>query len=163
MVSVTVFTVVVGVGTGAFIVMIKSQRHILGAVAVQGDASVVMELMAKEIRTGKSFQILNPISGAPGQHGTTLRFINYKDETIEYNYDSGSYAVTKSINGGTAQRLTSVKVKITSLRFVLQNSGADSKQPLVSIMAVFESTGQRVEQIVTSAIETSISIRELEN
>ena len=107
LVSLTIFSIVTTIAVGAFIVVLKGQRNALATQAVQDNASVLIESIAREMRTGTEFKIPGPkvISGSPGTHGVGFEFTNAKGEIIEYELDSfNPTKLMRSVAGSAFQQ-----------------------------------------------------------
>ncbi len=164
LVSLTVFAVVTTIAVGAFTSVLRGQRHALATQAVQDNASVLIESMAREMRTGTEFKIPGPkiIPGSPGTHGTAFEFTNARGETVEYDLDGT--ILTREVIASIPQQISSNQIEITNFRFVVQGAaGGDGLQPMVTIIARFQSTGIKLEEQVVIDVSTSISQRELDS
>ena len=167
LVSLTIFSIVTTVALGAFIIVLKGQRNALATQAVQGNASVLIESMAREMRTGTDFVIPGPkviLVDPPRTHGVGFEFTNAKGEIIEYELDSvNPTKLIRVVGGGTPTQISSNQVDITNLRFVVQGTASsDGMQPMVTIIMGFQNNGVRPEEQVSIDISTSITQRKLD-
>lgn len=162
LVSATLFTVLVALISGAFVVVLRSQRQAIGLVNAQGNAAVVMEGIVKEIRTGRLFSVSgSSVSGLPGANGTSLQFTNSKNEIIILALNGTR--ISRQVNSGSAEFISAGNVSVTGLRFVLQGAGlGDGIQPLITVIASYQALGSSPEQNINISVQTSISQRELE-
>jgi len=164
LVSLTLFMVVTTIAVGSFTVVLRGQRHALAVQATQDNASVLIESMARDIRTGFNFTIPagNIIPGSPGIHGTALAFTN--DEGVAVVYRLNNANLERSSNGGVSfQQISATKVLLTNFRFVLQGTTpGDNRQPTITIIARFENIGIRPEEQVAIDISTTLTQRELD-
>ena len=108
LVAMGVFIVLLGIVVGTFIGSLKSQRSIVALMLANDNASLVLEQMAREIRTGKSFSI----------SGNQLIFENASDEDVAYRVNN------EAIERGTGlparfSPITSNAVKVTDLDFII--------------------------------------------
>lgn len=168
LVSLTIFSIVTTIALGAFVIVLKGQRNALATQAVQDNASVLIESMAREIRTGTDFSVAGgsgslPIDPPGSSTGIELIFINAKGEDIRYRLIGTS--LERSNNGGVSfQQISSNQVDITNFRFIVQGAaaGGDGMQPMITIIMGFQNNGVRPEEQVSIDISTSITQRKLD-
>lgn len=143
-VAVGLFIVVVGIASGTFVRSLRTQRSVAELMAANDNASLTLEQMTREIRTGKKLS----------STGSRLSFINYQDQPVVYVLTDG--AIER--NGIP---LTSRNVLVRYLFFILsgENPG-DGKQTRVAIMMGIAARG-RLESFVTR-LQTTISSRILD-
>ncbi|RJQ13831.1 hypothetical protein C4553_02180 [Candidatus Parcubacteria bacterium] len=171
LVSLTVFVTVVTIATGAFTSVLKGQRHAFAVQNVQDNTSVLIESMAREVRTGTNFSV----SGGSGSQssdpsgssaGTELNFTNAKGESVSYRVNNTR--LERMVVGGCPscnvfQPISSFDLQITNFRFVIQGDGSsDTRQPMITIIGRFENIGVRPEEQVSINVSTSITQRELD-
>ncbi|MEK7481758.1 MAG: prepilin-type N-terminal cleavage/methylation domain-containing protein [Patescibacteria group bacterium] len=88
-VAMTVFVVLMSIAAGGFIHLLKSQRVVAALMTANDSASLTMEQMAREIRTGYNF-CLTP-SGK-------LEFVSaIRNEVVRYRLNNGS--IEKGVSG----------------------------------------------------------------
>jgi len=148
LVAISLFLVVVSIATGTFIQALRTQRAAVSLIAATSNASLAIEQMAREIRTGQNFSL----------SGGELSFLNAKSENIIYRLQNE--AIEKSVNG-SAGRITADNVQVNRLDFAVAGiePGDDlpSKITLVlGISAPQASPGNQVN------LQTTISSRILE-
>lgn len=170
LVSLTIFAVAIAIAVGAFTVVLRGQRNGLAAQAVQDNASVLMELMAREIRTGDSFAIPgvsapNPLPQDPSSvyQGSSFSFKNANGQNVVYSVVAER--LEREING--TKKVISPglsKLKVKNFRFVLDGHiPGDGKQPSVTIIGRFENVGIRPEEQVGIDVSTTITQRDLDS
>ncbi len=143
-VAIGLFIVVIGIASGTFVRALRTQRSVAELMAANDNASLTLEQMTREIRTGKGFS----------STGSRLSFVNYQDQPVEY-----------ALTGGAIERngipLTSRNVLVRYLSFVLGGEApGDGKQTRVTIMVGIAARG-RLESFVTR-LQTTISSRILD-
>ncbi|MEK7187246.1 MAG: type II secretion system protein [Patescibacteria group bacterium] len=117
LVSVALFATVFSVGVGAFVGALRAQRQVQALVAANSNASLAIEQMAREIRTGVGF-IVSPMPGVCDD--CRLEFQNAKRQRITYWRDASNNLMRLNASdllapGGEA--VTAENVAIRYLRF----------------------------------------------
>jgi len=150
-VAVGIFGLVVSIVFGVFSLALTSQRRIIALKNVEDNARFAVELMAREIRTGKNF------SGGVG----SLSFANAKGEVVTYRLNSS--VVEKSSDGGTNYLpVTGPETTVDYLNFYLAGQTAgDGLQPRVTI--TIGATSRINNQSANLKIQTTISQRLLQS
>lgn len=178
LVAIGVFLISIGIITGIFVTAIRQQRMALTSQTISDQTSFALEYMGRALRlakkelaaptclsqSGLNYEI--PVAyriGGNENIGTGLRFINHLqgDECQEFFLENGRLKY-RSPRWPQPLDLTSNKLEITSLRFVLAGkSQNDPSQPLVTIFLEIRSpltTGP----LQKMKIQTSISQRNLD-
>ena len=144
MVAVGLFIIVVGIASTTFVQALRTQRQVVGLMAANDNASLTLDQMAREIRTGREFT----------SSGSRLTFTNYQNETVSYVLD-GSTIVRND------KALTASNVVVKYLRFVLTGEQVgDGVSTRVTIFLGVSAHG-RLESIVTR-LQTTVSSRILD-
>lgn len=151
LISVGLFVVVMSATSSAFLIGIRTQRQIIASLNANDNISYAMEVMARDIRMGKTF--------TPTAAEDSLSFTNYKNEAVTYFLDNE--ALSRTIGNAASETLTSSNVKVSKAIFhVTGERRFDSQQVRITIVLTISSKygGQ---EIITN-LETSISPRSLE-
>ncbi len=151
LISVGLFVVVMSATSAAFLIGIRTQRQIIASLNANDNIAYAMEVMARDIRTGKTF--------TPSTIEDSLSFTNYKNEAVTYFLEND--ALNRSIGNSASETLTSANVKILKAVFhVIGERAYDNQQVRITIVLTVSSKygGQ---EIITN-LETSISPRSLE-
>lgn len=150
-VAIGIFGLVMTVVFGVFGLALTSQRRIIALKNVEDNTRFAVELMAREIRTGKNF------SGGIG----SLSFVNAKGESIIYRLNNNT--VEKSSDGGTSfLPVTGPETTIDYLNFYLAGQAAgDGLQPRVTITV--GATSRINNQSANLKIQITISQRFLQS
>ncbi len=150
-VAIGIFGLVVSMAFGVFGLALTSQRRIIALKNVEDNARFAIELMAREIRTGKDF------SGGIG----LLSFTNAKSESIIYRLNNNT--IEKSSDGGASYLpVTGPEATINYLNFYLTGQAADDGlQPRITI--TIGATSQVNNQSANLKIQTTISERFLQS
>ncbi len=149
------FLVVVSLATGSFITALRAQRASVELMAINDNANLTLEIMAREIRTGTGFSSLNP---------NELKFTNYLAQLVVYRFNPTIGVIEKSINGGGSfEPVTATNVNVKNLIFRVSGEVfGDATQPRVTIGIAIAGRTKTLEDVVTN-IETTISPRILDS
>jgi len=149
LVALSLFAIVVSVVAGVFASSMRTQRAVTMLMAANDNASLVLEQMSREVRTGFQFSI--------SLGGNKLRFINQYGEPVSYELNDSVGSLER--NGVS---LTSENVLVNYLSFgLLGEEVGDGQSTRVIIRIGVSSTDERVKDIVTS-LQTSVSSRQLD-
>ncbi len=144
MVAMSLFVIVVGIASGTFVRSLRTQRQVVALMAANDNASLTLEQMTREIRTGTAFS-----SG-----GGRLSFTNYDNESVEYALVDGEL----ERNG---RPLTSRNVLVTYLSFVLR--GADVGDGVSTRITIrMGVSGRGAMETFVTRLQTTVSSRVLD-
>lgn len=133
LVALGIFSVVILLGVSGFARALRSERQISAFSSVNNNMSLVLEQIAREIRTGVYF-CANGITvcGSP----SVLSFMNSKGEIVAYCLDSGAVErVVGSGSCGSGQKITSDNVVVEYLTFIISgNQDNDGRAPRITIV-----------------------------
>ncbi|MEK7114752.1 MAG: prepilin-type N-terminal cleavage/methylation domain-containing protein [Patescibacteria group bacterium] len=147
MVAMTIFIVVISISSGVFINSLKTQRSVLALMAANDNASLTIEQISREIRTGSEFQT----NGS----GDRLEFVSAGGNPVIYQLQNNSIRR----NG---EAITAGNVKVEYLLFKLQGEAPDDrKSTRVTINLGVNAVGKGLTDFVTN-IQTTISARRLD-
>lgn len=157
LVAVGLFSVAIALAAGGIVSLIRTQRQVMSLVAATNNASLVLEQMAREIRTGLLF--CEPDGGTPCSGGNELVFINAKGEKVSYRL---SGEILEKIVDGKPYRLTGENVSIKYLNFELfGNRPGDGWPPRITIALGVAGRGIYVSQNIVR-LQTTVSAREID-
>ena len=150
-VAIGIFGLVINMVFGIFGLALTSQRRIIALKNVEDNTRFTIELMAREIRTGRNF------SGGIG----SLSFTNAKSESVVYRLNNNT--IEKSSDGGASYLpVTGPEATINYLNFYLTGQAADDGlQPRITI--TIGATSQVNNQSANLRIQTTISGRFLQS
>lgn len=150
-VAVSIFSLVVVMVVGIFVLAIATQRHITALRNVDDNIRFTIELMAREIKTGKNF----------GSSASLISFINARGESVIYRLNAN--AIEKSTDGGTNySNVTSPEVTINYLNFYLMGQAVgDGLEPRITI--TIGATSQVGNRSANLKVQTTISQRSLQS
>jgi len=172
LVAMSIFIVIVTVAVGVFVSALKDQRFLTSEMAMNNNMGLVLEQMAREMRTGYQFQSSGGSCGSGGSTG--ISFFNSQDSDATGGNATTAYVftgtgITRQETGAsdsskdTNAVITSSDVKVENGCFYLmQDSGTLTKQacnpPRVVIqMEVASANASQVP--APSFIETTVSSR----
>lgn len=146
LVAMTVFLIVVAITSGIFIRTIRTQRIITNMSTSLNNATLALEQIAREARTGYMFY-------SPDE--ATLRFYNAQGEYIEYSLDTDPQTdrgqIQRGTVGGDRSPITSERTDVDRLHFEIKD-GADPALVTVAVRA-------SVEGNIKVDLQTSVSSR----
>lgn len=142
MVAIGVFSVVVAIAMGGLTRAFRMERQIAAFVGVNSEMSLVLEQMAREIRTGFDFVCLNPVTGLydrcpPGTVTSTLAFSNSNYQEVAYCEHGGFIERSEGTfecGTGFSSKITSEHTIVRYLRFeFFGTEAADCYPPRVTV------------------------------
>ena len=145
LVAVSLFVIVISIASGAFVQSLRTQRGVLALMSANDNASLALEQIVREIRTGREFVV----GGGP------LSFVNYLNETV--SYDLNNDAIER--NG---QPITSSNVKVVHLNFRLFGEGVGDGQSTRVLINLGVSSRGGLEGFITP-LQTTVSSRILDS
>lgn len=107
-----IFVSVVFMIISIFTTSVKVERNVAEQTTILDNLALVIEQMAREIRTGTGFPEQQP----PASPTSTLVFTNYLGETV--SYQKNETYITKTVSD-KIMRLTADDVKIKTLNFYI--------------------------------------------
>lgn len=151
-VSMGVFLILISIATGSFIQVLRTQRATVSLLAANANASLAMEQISREIRTGGVFSYVN----------NELHFTNSKNQQVIYRVNSATEKIERSIDGITFNEMTADNVKVKSLAFVLFTGAPGNQYPTrITINMRVGATGVPFSDAVVN-LQTTISARVLQ-
>ncbi len=192
LVAIAVFSILVAVGVGGFANALHTQREVAALIAVQSNASVALEQMAREMRTGWLFCDQPGSSpGTPAQpnavcqlatnpNGTIasgcvvnnniwtchniLDFYNANGENVDYRLSGGQLARSATGISGAFSSLTGSNVRVAYLIFTIYgNTEGDHWPPRVTVsMGVAPNSTDPAIANDVVNLQTTVSAREID-
>jgi len=155
LVAIGIFGVVISIAVGGFVRALRTQRQVVALISANSNASLAIEQIAREIRTGINFRTVGGNCGS-GE----LTFENADKEEVTYSLNGDS--IERGIFGAAAETITGQNVSIKYLLFcVAGNFQNDGYPPRITISLGVSPKAPGVENNVTN-IETTISAREID-
>lgn len=151
-VAMGVFLILLSIATGSFIQILRTQRATVSLLAANANASLAMEQISREIRTGGVFSLSN------GE----LHFTNSKNEPVIYKVNSATEKIERSNDGITFNEMTADNVKVKSLTFVLFAGAPGNQYPTrITVNMRVGASGVSFSDAVVN-LQTTISARVLQ-
>ncbi|MBI4094335.1 MAG: prepilin-type N-terminal cleavage/methylation domain-containing protein [Candidatus Liptonbacteria bacterium] len=161
LVAIGLFGVIVAIAMGGFARALRTERQVTALVAANTNVSVVLEEMARELRTGLDFCIGGCISP---EERRELRFVNGRGEEVFYRLEND--AVVREMAGGVrgAERLTSANVAVQGLFFLLtgHESGDGYPARVTILLAVSPKSADPALRDNVIYLQTTVSARALD-
>ena len=160
MVAVGLFSIVMTVGMGTLVVIIRAGGAAQEKQTLTANLSFVLDGMSRKLRTGYNYYCAdNVVSGGMLVSGSSrsdcasgasaIAFIDGETgDRMAYRYDSSLKAILQRIDdggaGGAAKAITASGVEIEDLEFIVEWTGippADTNQPQVRILLHGQAAG----------------------
>lgn len=159
--AISIFIIALTIVTGVFFSIFQVSRRSTATQNVLDEARFILEVMAKEIRTGNTFS----------QIGGVIQFTDAKGNLINYRQNTANYTIEKCeiIPPATCAEtdfaaITSSQIKINNLSFILSGQmPSDGLQPRITISMTVSSKGDKAESITDITLQTTVSQRDLDS
>jgi len=153
LVAMSLFVIFIVIASGSFVRALRTQRAIVALIAANNNASLSIEQMAREIRTGSSFSL----------SGNDLVFANAYNITITYRLNAQANTIERSEAGNDFKPITAANVKINSLNFYLRGQLAgDGYPPRITVSLSVSPNIPTIRNISTN-FQTTVSARTLDS
>jgi len=166
LVAIASFVIIISIAVGGFSGALRSQRQSIALLNANYNSSLVLEQMAREIRTGTNFCDQNPPCSSPlggGEIRTDkLYFTNAYGQNVVYRLNN--FGIEKSIDGETSfKKITADDVVVDYLKFILNGQTfGDGKQTRITILIGIKSKESSVSGSVVN-LQTTVSPRVLDS
>ncbi len=159
-VSVAIFSVVMTVGIGSLLSMVMANRRSQYFKITINNISLAMESMSKEMRVGYGYNCGSASGGDCGAGASSFYFTTKDGEEMIYRLQNSE--IQRSLNGSPFISITSPDVVIDGLTFyTFGSSNSDNYQPKV-IITIQGHTGERIKDIISFNLQTTVSQRILD-
>lgn len=156
--AMAIFSILLAIVVGIFIQSLRSQRILIHLIAINDNTGLVLEQMAREIRSGYDFCDENQAL-CDTVNFSNLSFFNYRGEMVNYVFNSDAKRVER--NGLI---LTAPDVEVRDLKFRVYQDDND-ENPINNICNPWRivitmevgSSNHRISQI--SRLQTTVSSR----
>jgi prepilin-type N-terminal cleavage/methylation domain-containing protein len=187
LVAIAIFSTLVAIGVGGFAHAIHTQREVASFIATQSNASVALEEMAREMRTGFLFCTTPQVSGVqqlPGicspnvlsqgsgcvKNGSIwtcnsiLDFYNAEGQEVDYELKNGGLSRSDNGQGGPFVSITGDNVTVNRLTFtIFGNTEGDYWPPRITVsLGVAPSSTDTTIQNDVLNLQTTVSAREID-
>ncbi len=156
LVAMGIFVIVITIVSSIFIRNLRTQQSIVALIAANDSASLALEQMAREMRTGKSFYGGNPQAVPLSE----ISFINAHNESVNYKLEG--QAIKRQVDTGDFYPITAESVKVENLKFIVDGntfSPPDHKPTKITIILSVRPKGGNIEAAVTN-LQTTVTSRQ---
>ena len=152
LIAMAIFVIVISIATGIFVQSLRSQRNIIGLMAINDNASSALEQMAREFRTGSLFSSLSP---------EELKFTNYLGQAVTYRWNSQNESLERGV-GDDFKAITASDVKVRRANFILRGAESGDGLPTRVTAILSVGSGKRDLKDITTNLQTTVSARNLD-
>jgi prepilin-type N-terminal cleavage/methylation domain-containing protein len=154
-VAIGIFTAVITMALATFLNISDIQRKAGALRAINDNLNFALEIMSREIRTGKNYC-------SSSCDSSSFNLINSQNDNVVYRLNNNSIE-RSSDSGSTFLRLTSPEIKIDDLIFIVKGEAVgDQKQPMVTIILNGSSIDKKAGELKLN-IQTTVSQRKLDS
>ena len=160
LIAMGLFITVLGIVSSVFIQNLRSVRVSVALANANANASIVLEQMSRDLRTGNGFDSPNP---------DEISFTNSTGDTVTYRLDTANKAIERSLNGGAFVPITATDVGVLSLNFILLcnpsascNPATDGYPPRITIVVRVTPTTVTALNLPIINLQTTVSARDLD-
>lgn len=130
LVALGLFSVVILISMGGFVRALRTERQLSAFALVNSNMSLLLEQMAREIRTGANFCVNGNFCGS----SSVLSFTNARGEPVAYCFDGGDQAIERVVGGGPCgtgqgQKVTARNVAVQYLTFIVSGNQSNDGYP----------------------------------
>lgn len=162
----SIFVIVFSVGIGGFVSAMRTQRQVQALISANSNASLIIEQMAREMRTGLAFK-LSPGDCSGSALPCRLQFTTGRNEDVTYRWDKSTEQIFRyGSMTGLDVPITAENVAVKYFGFVTM--GADCSDPtakpsvaprVTMVLGVAPRSERGVTEDVTE-IQTTVSSRQ---
>ena len=150
LVAMGLFLTVVVLASGTFIRVLRTERQTIDLIAINDNANIALEQMAREIRTGSDFSSSN---------SENLSFMSAAGKQVIYRFNADLGTIERSENGGVFESLTASNVLVAKASLITSGLPNDDDLPArITIVLSVASRSKNLEGIYTN-LQTTISPR----
>lgn len=173
LVAIGLFSIIVAIAAGGFITALRTQRQVAALIEAQSNASLAIEQLAREARTGYLFchdaggtGDGNCDATGPANTYSNLDFYTAEGEHVCYSLVGGE--LQRSSGGGcasgTGQSVTGENVSVKYLQFiVIGNQEDDHWNPRITIlMGIAPSSSDPTLESDVLNLQTTVSARTID-
>lgn len=151
LVAISVFLIVIAIATTIFVNALRTQRATIALMNVNDNASLALEQMARELRTGSNFSSV----------ASQINFTNAKGEAVTYRRNATTGVLERGV-GDSFSAFTADNVNVKRFSIVLKgNVAGDGLAPQITIAL---SVAGRLKELqdVTVNLQTTVSARNID-
>lgn len=165
LVAISIFVIVFSVAIGGFVAALRTQRQIQSLISANSNASLIIEQMAREMRTGLGFQTsvsaYCPYPALPCE----LAFTTGRNESVVYLWDKINGSIVRRNGAGDLIPITAENVAVRYLGFKVLGectspTGMPSHGPRVTVVLGVSPKGERGVNDTVTEIQTTVASRQ---
>lgn len=157
LVAISSFIVITSIAVGGFSAALRFQRQSISLMNVNSNVSLVLEQIAREIRTGYNFCQNNTYYCSSQQ----ISFKNALGQDVVYRFNIDN--IEKQVDNHGFKKIIANNVNVRYLKFIYKGINVgDNKQPKITIFLGVSSKENQISNIITN-IQTTISPRLLDS
>lgn len=159
-VAMGIFLVVVSVIVLFFNQSLIIQRRVFSSQNIQDNIRYAIEFMAREIRMGSDFSVGEGATqkGDMLLASDTLKFTNYKNESVTYTWDQNISSQTYHLILRNGVPIISQNIEVYNFAFILRQ---DSQPRITLIVEAKMKNAKKPEEQIPIIVQTTISPRNL--
>lgn len=147
LVAIALFSVVISIAVGGFVRALRTQRQVTALIAANSNASLTVEQIAREVRTGRDFLC----QGIPCEE---IIFTNSRGEEIAYRFREE--AIERRSGSGEFRKITADNVDVRYASFQLFEN--QEFPPRITVALGVSARMPGADQSVTR-LQTTVSAR----
>ena len=140
-VSMTIFVILISMAVGIFVITLRSQRAAVALMEVNDNASLTLEQMMREMRTGSNFNNI----------GNGIYFTSASGHVVYYHLN-GNYIERAEDSVDNYTKITADDINVKELSFNIKSSSP----PLIVINISVGSTSSYIQGVLVN-VQTSVS------
>lgn len=155
LVAMSLFVLLISIASDAFIRALRTQRMVVSLLEANNNASLALEQMVREMRTGSDFTNIS---------NSEIRFVNGGGDVVLYRLDGGVLlrGIENVLMERVYKKITADSIQVTRLRFSLvgEQAGDGSPPRITIIMSV--SVKSKYLEGVSMNLQTTVSARNID-
>ncbi len=165
LVAISIFVIVFSVAIGGFVAALRTQRQIQALISANSNASLIIEQMAREMRTGLGFRALASADCVSPALPCELDFTTGRNESVAYLWDKTNGSIVRRGDAGDLVPITAENVAVRYLGFKVLGECASagdfpSHGPRVTIVLGISPKGERGVNDTVTEIQTTVASRQ---
>jgi prepilin-type N-terminal cleavage/methylation domain-containing protein len=159
LVAVGLFGLIISVAVGGFVKALRTQSQITALLSANGNASLAMEQIAREVRTGYDFSCTKNLKfGLCDQ----LSFVNAQAQNVVYDLkaDNSGRGYIEKITENVPASITADNVNVKYLVISLEGEAKGDGEPPRATISIGVAPAGDFGEISVTRIQTTVSARE---
>lgn len=154
LVAMSLFTILITIAAGGFVRAIRTQQAIVSLIDANNNASLALEQMAREMRTGTSFNNIG---------ASEVQFVNAYGDIIHYHLNGSviERGIEDSLGNVVYNPITASTVNVSNLTFIMLDPAKNpGYPPRITIDFTIATTNPYLNGVSTN-IQTTVSARNI--